>query len=133
MRHIQLRVATLNICSLRYKINDLKRLLDKEEIDIIGITETWLDSTFGNGELHIARYTLHRLDRFSRCGGGECVYCKDHIPVKQVHGLERDGLELTSGHNLPGIASHSATQNTPLLLSLCSTKLRRKMYFCHVQ
>ena len=95
MKHIQLRVATLNICSLRYKINDLERLLDEEEIDIIGITETWLDSTFGDGELHIAGYTLHRLDRSGRRGGGVCVYCKDHIPVKQLHDLERDGLELT--------------------------------------
>ena len=42
------------------------------------LSETWLDSCVGDGELYLPGYTLYHCDR-SRCGEGVVVYCADHL------------------------------------------------------
>ena len=91
----KLKVGTLNIRSLRHKLDDLTRLIASEDLDIIGITETWLDCTVSDGELLIPGFTLHRRDRMNRRGGGVCVYCRDTLPVKHRLDLETQDVEVT--------------------------------------
>ena len=83
---------------MRHKIDDLERIIEVNNIDIIGITETWLDSSIGNGEIHIPGFSLHRLDRSGHRGGGVCIicrlYCRDSIPARPRCDLETDSTEL---------------------------------------
>lgn len=43
---------------------------------ILALSETWLDSSVGDSEVHISGYTLFRFDH-NRNGGGVAVYCAD--------------------------------------------------------
>ena len=92
---IALKIATLNIRSLRHKVDDLERLLRTYDIDVIGITETWLDDTITDNMVAINGYTLARLDRCSQNGGGVCIYCRENIPFRARHDLVKQGIEAT--------------------------------------
>lgn len=76
-----LKLGHLNIRSLRNKIIDISNILLEGHLHILGITETHLDSTFGDSLLHIQGYSIYRKDRNVR-GGGVAIYIQEHIPVK---------------------------------------------------
>lgn len=48
---------------------------------VIGMSETWLDSTMMDSELKIDNYVLNRRDR-NRNGGGVCAYIRADIAFK---------------------------------------------------
>ena len=49
--------------------------------DIIGITETLLDKSVPDNDLHIDDMTMFRQDR-KKCKGGGClIYCKSYLPL----------------------------------------------------
>lgn len=48
---------------------------------VLAISETHLDSKFGNSELSIEGYNIYRRDRNTN-GGGVAIYIENHIPVK---------------------------------------------------
>ena len=74
-------IASLNINSIRYKIDQLKVIIE-DNIDILIIQETKLDDSFPEGQFHIQGYLPpFRRDR-NRYGGGLLVYIKEHIPAK---------------------------------------------------
>lgn len=90
-----IKVATLNIRSLRHKVHEVADLLSDHNIDVIGITETWCDETVGDGELLIDGYLLHRSDRSGRRGGGVAVYCRASV----VH-RPRPDLDVCSSESI---------------------------------
>ena len=67
-----IRVGHLNICSLRNKIDELRLIQNICRFDILGITETHLNSTDADRDIHIDVLEFLRLDRKERKGGG-CV------------------------------------------------------------
>ena len=46
---------------------------------VIGITETWLDSTYTDSSVSIDWYNLIRRDRDGHVAG-VCPYIRDHLP-----------------------------------------------------
>lgn len=76
-----LKVAHINICSLRNKLIDITSILSQGNIHILLISETHLDSTFDSLAVSIHGYNVNRKDR-NRYGGGVTIYIQDHIPVK---------------------------------------------------
>ena len=61
--------------------------------DVLAISETWLDTSVGDGEIHIPGYSLFRSDR-NRCGGGVAIYCADHLPCCVLSsGVSASGVE----------------------------------------
>jgi hypothetical protein len=78
-----LKIAHLNICSLRNKIDELKYLQETCQFDIIAITESHLDAAVVNTKIAIDGLKLVRLDRTERKGGGCVLYYKEHL--KAVH------------------------------------------------
>ena len=53
----------------------------KNNLDILLITETWLDRTFTDSQFHIPGFRLLRLDRSvefvgKETGGGVCFYVR---------------------------------------------------------
>ena len=42
--------------------------------DILALSESWLNSTVTNAEVEIKGFTLTRLDRLGKTGGGVCDF-----------------------------------------------------------
>lgn len=86
-----LRIGCINVWSLCPKLNVIKSLLRDEEIDILGITETWLSSKIPDNLVEIDGYDFFRVDRGSR-GGGVGIYVRSVFkavvdPCVQVGGI----------------------------------------------
>ena len=68
----------INARSLRNKFSDLEALAALEDYDVIGITETWLNTDRRD---YLAEYSLHgykmfNCERANRAGGGVLLYVK---------------------------------------------------------
>lgn len=73
----------------------------KKQSLVLGISETWLDSTITDSIVALPGYVHHR-DR-NRKGGGVMVYVSHHVCGKQRLDLENDehyGLKLRSVRRL---------------------------------
>ena len=82
----------LNIQSLKPKIDIVRGTLN--EFDILCFTESWLNSSTDDKDIHIPGFnTPFRQDRLDRPGGGIIVYCKDHLSAKRRPDLEINGIE----------------------------------------
>ena len=64
-----LKILNLNVQSLYPKIDDIKLLCLECEPDILGITESWLNDSISNSEIHIPNYNIYRKDRADGYGG----------------------------------------------------------------
>ena len=87
-----LLIAHFNICSVRNTIHEICCLVQSNNIHVLAISETHLDSSFEDAEISIHGYNLFRRDR-NRNGGGVAVYIQSHIPAKQRKDLMLTGLE----------------------------------------
>ena len=71
-----MKFVTVNIRSLYPSFDEVRSKFN--EFDIIGVCETWLNSTYDDNLIHINNYTLFRLDRGkglpNKRGGGLVVY-----------------------------------------------------------
>ena len=64
------------------KIDELKAYVIEFELDIIGITETWLNEGISNSEIAIENFSIYRKDRSEVKGGragGVIVYVRDSV------------------------------------------------------
>ena len=103
------RIAHLNIQSLRYKLDHVKLFLYDNDIDVFCITETWLNEDFNDDFIQIDGYNVCRLDRTHKEHGGIVCYIKNGISYKQINNFDDDLIEaLWVELNLP--------QTKPILL-----------------
>ena len=69
--------ASLNIRSLSKKIDDISILLNRTNLELLSLTETWFNESISDHELEISDYSFHRFDRDlgsgKRGGGHTCV------------------------------------------------------------
>ena len=82
-------VGYLNINSLRNKIDDLREVCKKVQIDILCIDETKLDDSFPDSQFKINGYQFPflRRDRDNR-EGGKIVFIKQGLIVNRLKQLE---------------------------------------------
>ena len=78
--------------SLIPKIDELRLIARNSDAAVIGVSETWLDSTVMDPEIKIDNYVLSRGDR-NRNGGGVCAYVRADIAFKPRLDLTCDDLE----------------------------------------
>ena len=91
--HKDVRIAHINICSLRYKVDEIRCLQRQCKFEILAITETHLDSSVSDAVLNIEGMKFLSLDRKSRKGGG-CILCySEHLRALHRKDLFVDGLE----------------------------------------
>ena len=88
-----LRVAHLNVCSIRNKIDKLRCLQLLCRFELIGITEMHLDKTVRDEALQIEGMKLLRLDRKGRKGGGCILYYDEHLQATHRRDLFINGLK----------------------------------------
>ena len=62
-------ISLLNICSLFNKTLSLLNFIEKNDINIMALNETWLSDHITNASLFIPNYKFFRVDRPSRGGG----------------------------------------------------------------
>ena len=87
MKHVRMKysknviMSYLNINSIRNKVEALKVLVT-ENVDILCVAETKLDSTFPNAQFALKNFSKpYRLD-VNSCSGGLLTYIKTNIPSK---------------------------------------------------
>lgn len=73
------RIAHLNVCSLRSKIEELRCLQLLCRFEILAVTETHLDKSVPDSEVNILGMKFIRLDRKGRKGGGCILYYAEHL------------------------------------------------------
>jgi hypothetical protein len=84
-----LKMAHLNIRSLKNRGHyiEVKNLVSENDFDILTISETWLNGSVHDSEIVIPGYTIKRLNRKNKTGGGMCVFVKEIYKVKQLSKL----------------------------------------------
>ena len=74
-----LKLVHLNIRSLKNNADflELRKFTKFNKIDVLTVSETWLNTSVTNKEIEIEGYKLHRLDRLhKKWGRGMCLHTK---------------------------------------------------------
>lgn len=94
-----LKIMDLNVRSLGNKVEAIRILLLSRSLDILALTETWLDETWNDKELAVVGYNLFRRDREANnqsrscVGGGIVIYARDSLMGKRRYDLESNEME----------------------------------------
>lgn len=70
------------------KLDELKLVLSKSEVDVACFTESWLTSKINDRSIAIPHYRCVRNDRFYKRGRGIIVYYKEHISCLKIMNTE---------------------------------------------
>ena len=89
------RIGHLNIQGISNKIDQVRLLLesDKNQIHVLGLSETKLNSVHPDSVLGVTGFQPFRKDRETDSGGGLFVYVKDGICCNRRKDLEHENLE----------------------------------------
>ena len=81
------KIATLNARSLRSKTDIIKQIIIEDNIQILGLTETWLndEETYIPRDICPNGFTILRADRSGRPGGGVAILCNDSYKPKVIN------------------------------------------------
>lgn len=74
------------------KIDEIQNIATREEMDVICLTETWLDDRIDNIDITPPGFTCHRSDR-KRDGGGVGMFLSDLVPAVRRLDLEVGNTE----------------------------------------
>jgi exonuclease III len=77
-----LKISHLNVRSLRNKVDILRlELTNESSFDVLTLSETWLDASVSNSEVHMPGYSCMRKDRSNNKSGDgviRLIYAKDY-------------------------------------------------------
>ena len=126
-----LRIAHINVNSLRNKVEEISILINGENINILAVSETHLDGSITDMGVNISGYNIFRNDR-NIFGGGVAIYIQSHIPARvrsdlMVLGIEALWLEIHLAHCKPfviGCVYRPPSSNVQYLEELCSMLIR---------
>ena len=90
-----LKIASLNINSLLKHIDELRVCVSKQQIDILAINETKLDSNIPMDLISLEGYNWVSMNR-NRFGGGVGFYIRSTIDFRIRPDLNTQGIELLS-------------------------------------
>ena len=77
-------VAHINARSLCKNIEELRHIVYKCKFDAIAITETWLTKNSPKNRFLLNNYTIFRVDRQNKRGGGVLWYVRDHYKARKI-------------------------------------------------
>ena len=77
----KIKLPHLNVQSIRNRnhLIQVRELVVDEKLDILTLSETWLNSSTTNAEVKIQKYNIYRLDRKQKKGGGVCIYVRNDL------------------------------------------------------
>ena len=88
-----IRVAHINVCSIRNKIDELRCLQLSCKFEVLAITETHLDKSIPSTSLKIGGMKMLRFDRLDCTGGGCILYFAEYLNAMHRRDLSIEGLE----------------------------------------
>jgi len=106
LRKRGMKFAHVNIVTLPGHSADVDVLLEETNLDLLGLTETRLDSTIPDSQICPEGYACYRKDR-NRNGGGCAVFLKNKWPSKRRNDLESDSLEMVCVEICPNKARNT--------------------------
>ena len=80
----KVKVAHLNINSIRHKFLPISNVLGKGLLDVLFIQETKLDSSFPMSQFNVSGYKLYRNDYSANSGGIMCYVRSELAPVRHL-------------------------------------------------
>ena len=87
------KLVLINARSLLPKVDELIANLSVNSVNLVAVTETWLNDDIEDNLVSIRGYNIFRRDRPHRRGGGVCVHLSEHIHAKRRIDLESDNFE----------------------------------------
>ena len=81
-----------NVMSLAQKIDEVNSVVINANVDVVCITETWLQSHIPDSVVAINGYKLIRRDGRDAIHGGVCMYIKASIPFTILEDLEEENV-----------------------------------------
>ena len=87
-----IKFVHLNIVSLLKYYEEIKQILFENDIQVLALNETRLDSSIADSEIYIPHYALLRKDR-DRNGGGVVIYVHESIHFNLVSHCSLEHLE----------------------------------------
>ena len=87
-----LNIGHINMCSILRKMDQLSFIMNELQVDILGISETKLNSTVNDYELHIDGYDLIRKDGVTDRGGGIAIYIRSNISYTSCPNLQDNNI-----------------------------------------
>jgi hypothetical protein len=79
-----LKAVVRDECSTESKIGLFKDIVYGQDLDVICITETWLNDTVYDHELLPSGYTIFRNDRKGRVGSRVLIATKLNLPTREI-------------------------------------------------
>ena len=101
-----INIALINVRSLLSCVDDVWHLVTKEQVDLLAVTETWLDDTISDGELCSSGYSIIRTDR-NRHGGGVAFMVSNRIPFRPRIDIRQGEVESVWIELFPGSMKRS--------------------------
>lgn len=90
----KLKLAGLNVQSLQNKLTLIQHMLERENIDVLCVGETWLCNSVSTSTININNYTFRRRDRTNGMQhGGVGIYHRSDLEVKRREDLEHADIE----------------------------------------
>ena len=84
-----IKIAHLNVCSIKNREHYFlaRDLVTKYRLDIFTVSESWLDYSISDLEVEFPGFTLHRLDRDYKTGGGVCAFVNNSFKCARLEKL----------------------------------------------
>ena len=87
----RIKLFHLNIQSIKNRnhLIQIRELVSDNKVDVLAISETWLNSSILNAEVdhEMQGYRIHRLDRKYKRGGSVCIYVRNNLKSKVLKDL----------------------------------------------
>ena len=78
-------IATLNAHSLVRRVVDLQHCMNRNNVDVMCIQETWLNRLISDNVINVPGYSVVRLDRPNQSGyGGVAMYVRETLNFVQL-------------------------------------------------
>ena len=78
----------------RNHLVQLRSLVQENELDVLAVSESWLNSSVKNAEVEIQDYKISRLDRQKKIGGVVCIYKRASFKTKVLKDLQEQHMEI---------------------------------------
>ena len=84
-----INIAHLNAHSIKNREHYIlaRNLVKENNVDILTISESWLNNSVSDVEIEFPGYSLFRLDRDNKVGGGVCVYVNSNFKCLRLNDL----------------------------------------------
>ena len=96
----ELKIAHLNITSLRKHKMDLEALMHEHQLDILGLNETRLNKQIDDRDVRVDGYDIYRNDR-DASGGGAALYVNSSLPHHRRDDVTDPQLEILGAEITP--------------------------------